>query len=89
MSVKVPIRDGPAEGMQTAPGEKFVWLDVVVLRRRERTPTAGLYELRDGEYRYIGGKRSACEGCGAFVEREGGTEVPPCPLCGAETKAAA
>lgn len=89
MSAKVPIRDGPAEGLQTAPGEKFVWLEVVVLKRAERTPNAGLYELRDGAYVFIGGHRSACEGCGAFYQRaEGGAERQPCPLCGAEKAAA-
>lgn len=86
---RVPIRDGPAEGLGTSAGDKFVWLEVVAVKRRERTPNAGLYELRDSEYIYVGGKRSLCEGCGAVVDRvEGGSERPTCPLCGAGSKAA-
>jgi hypothetical protein len=85
----VPIRDGPAEGLETSAGPKFVWLEVVARKRSERTPNTGLYELRDGAYEYIGGRTSRCDGCGAYYERaEGGAEKQPCPLCG-EGQAAA
>jgi hypothetical protein len=82
MGEKTDIQGGPADGLPTAPGRQFAWLDVVVLKRSERTATAGLYELVDGVYHYIGGHRSICE-CGAiFVRAEGGAERQPCPLCG-------
>lgn len=69
--------------MDVARGPHFVWLDVVVLKRKERTETSGLYELRGDGYVYIGGSRSVC-GCGGIFQRvEGGSERPQCPLCGA------
>lgn len=74
---------GPADGLPVAPGKRFEWIDVVAIKRAERTPTSGLYELHGGAYRYVGGRRSTCE-CGAIFDRaEGGAERQPCPVCGA------
>lgn len=87
MADRVAIQGGPADGMTVAPGERFVHLEVVVLKRSASTPGSGLYELRDGAYEYIGGRRSVCE-CGAVFQRaEGGAERQPCPLCASANSA--
>lgn len=78
--VRVAIDGGPADGLDVAPGAKFVWLEVVVRRRAERTPAAGLYELRDTRYEYVGAGGAVCV-CGAVL-RNGS-----CPLCGAAAAA--
>jgi len=81
---RAPVKGGPADGLEAAAdGPPFTWLEVTVLRRKERTPNAGLYKLVNGVYEYIGGHASTCNGCGAVFERaEGGAEKQPCPLCG-------
>jgi hypothetical protein len=76
VSGRVRIEGGPADGLEVAPGAKFAWLEVVVRRRAERTPGAGLYELRDGGYVYVGAGARVCS-CGTVLR--GGA----CPLCGA------
>jgi hypothetical protein len=75
------IDGGPADGLTAAPGRRFEWLEVVVVKRTERTPGAALYELRDGAYSFVGGRQSVCV-CGAVYQRaEGGAEDQGCPLC--------
>jgi hypothetical protein len=73
------ITGGPADGLATSPGARFVWLEVVVRKRAERTPGAGLYELRDGKYEYVGAGGEVCV-CGAVYRR--GPDGIGCPLCG-------
>lgn len=82
MSEPAAIAGGPADGLATASGARFVWLEVVVRKRPERTPTAGLYELRDGRYEYVGAGGAVC-GCGAVFDRTAAGVSLPCPLCGA------
>jgi hypothetical protein len=77
--VSVGIVGGPADGLTVAPGRKFEWLEVVVLKRSQRTPGAGLYQLRDGRYEHVGGDAAVC-GCGAIYRR--GPDGIGCPLCG-------
>lgn len=74
------ITGGPADGLATSPGARFVWLEVVVRKRAERTPTAGLYQRRDGAYEYVGAGGHVCA-CGAVL-RDG-----DCVLCGAAAAA--
>jgi hypothetical protein len=82
MADRVRIDGGPADGLEVASGGKFAWLEVVVRRRAERTPDAGLYELRDGRYVYVGAGAGVCS-CGAVL-REG-----VCQLCGGTERSAA
>lgn len=74
------IDGGPADGLAASPGAKFVWLEVVVRKRAVRTPGAGLYELRDGVYEYVGAGGVVC-GCGVIYQAS--TGASRCPLCGA------
>jgi hypothetical protein len=81
VSGRIRIDGGPADGLEVASGGKFAWLEVVVRRRAERTPDAGLYELRNGAYVYVGAGAGVCL-CGAVL-REG-----VCQLCGGSEQAA-
>lgn len=81
MADKVDIQGGPADGLATAPGARFAWLEVVAVKRSARSPGAGLYELRNGAYEYVGGHRAVCT-CGGVRAR-----VADCPMCGTTTEA--
>lgn len=78
-TTRIPINGGPADGESTYGGGRFVWLEVVVRRRSQRTSSAGLYEMKGDRYVYVGGHAAQCE-CGGYVECVEARER--CPMCG-------
>lgn len=61
---------------------RFAHLELVVLKRARPSETTELYELVDGVYVHATNRYAPCD-CGVVLEKvEGGSERPPCPLCG-------
>lgn len=80
---RVRIVGGRLDGLEVAPGEKYVYLEVQVVKRSAPGPGRALYELLDGQYVSAEDRVIRCE-CGGYVRKiEGGRERQACPMCGA------
>ena len=85
---------GPADGARLFHhGEPFLWAGAgqasidgaaTMIATTKRSPGTGLYRHRtSGYYAFVGHFIVQCDGCGAFIGREGERPPEDCQLCGA------